>query len=127
MRRINNTALRKDRKLNSLKKIMEKSGIPESYYSIGSYIEEAVCIEKGKSFWYIYEGERGKRYNPKFYRHFRRACYDFFARVSESDRQEMTLKKLFDMEQRKIAYLQPAIKKGAREVLIEHGKFKIRH
>lgn len=90
--------------LETLERVLVKFHIPERFYSIGSYVEEAACIEKKDAGWTVYEGERGKKYNIKLYRNIRRACYDLISRVTESNEQEKLLKQEFDREQRKYVF-----------------------
>ena len=71
-------------KLLQLEEFMTDINIPYSYFSIGTYSDEAVCIEKIGNKWVIYEGERGKKYNLKGYLFFSHACDDFFSRISET-------------------------------------------
>lgn len=87
--------------LEALERVLIKFHIPERFYSFGSYVEEAVCIEKKDARWAVYEGERGKKYNIKLYKNIRRACYDLISRVTESNEQEKLLKQEFDREQRR--------------------------
>lgn len=68
--------------------VLRQFDIPEYYYSIGSYLEEAICIENEGDKWIIYEGERGKKYNLKVFDSIVPACCNFLARISESEDQE---------------------------------------
>lgn len=84
--------------LNILRNAMNKSGIPEDLYSIGSFMEESICIEKKTTKWVVYSGERGNKYNFKTYTSFLLACRDFLSRVSESKEQEDRLMRIFRIE-----------------------------
>ena len=84
--------------LCELKKFMLNIDIPYNYYSIGDYLDEAVCIEFIGNKWIVYEGERGKKYNLKSYLSFSQVCDDFFSRISETEQQEQLLKLLWNMK-----------------------------
>ena len=90
-------------KLLQLEEFMTDINNPYSYFSIGTYSDEAVCIEKIGNKWVIYEGERGKKYNLKGYLFFSHACDDFFSRISETVQQERHLKVSWKMKNAKIS------------------------
>lgn len=90
-------------KLLKLEQFMKDINIPYSYFSIGTYSDEAVCIENIGNKWIIYEGERGKKYNLKRYLFFSHACDDFFSRISETVQQERYLKVSWKMKNAKIS------------------------
>lgn len=66
---------------NSLKERLEDRHVPKSYYRIGSYGEEALCIlpEAGK--WVVFEGEHGQRYNLHLFENESEACLYFWNRI----------------------------------------------
>lgn len=72
--------------------------IPEQYYSIGEYAEEAICLEKRGSDWIVYGGEKGQRNNLKPHADCKSACLDLIARVSGSDDEEKKLAEFFIAE-----------------------------
>ncbi len=57
----------KQQKLNLLRNFLDKQDVPKSYYSIGKFRDEAVCIEADGDGWIVYEGDRGSRYNEKYF------------------------------------------------------------
>ena len=70
---------------------LSEQDIPKSYYSIGKYSDEAVCIEHVKNEWIVYEGDRGNHYNETHHSNFCDAACQLLARVAESDRHEQRL------------------------------------
>lgn len=67
--------------IRSLKEKLEEIKIPKSYYRIGSYGEEAVCILFENDKWVVFEGERGQRYNVHFFERESEACIYFLDRI----------------------------------------------
>lgn len=92
--------------LYELKEFMMSMDIPYNYYSIGEYLDEAVCIEFIDNEWIVYEGERGKKYNLKSYLSFSQVCDDFFSRISETEQQEQLLKLLWNTNNARIVAVQ---------------------
>lgn len=75
-----------------LNKVFKKYDIPPQLYSIGKYLEEAVCLEKSTEGWMVYEGERGRKYNIKIYSNGQNACFDIISRIATSDEEEKELR-----------------------------------
>lgn len=67
--------------LVSLKEKLEDIKVPQSYYKIGSYGEEALCIIFEDNQWIVFEGERGQRYNAHFFNQESEACMYFLQRI----------------------------------------------
>ena len=67
--------------LVSLKENLEKLKVPKSYYRIGSYGEEALCIVFEGNQWIVFEGERGQRYNVHFFDKESDACQYYLQRI----------------------------------------------
>ena len=67
--------------LNSLRERLEQLKVPKSYYRIGSYGEEALCIVFENNQWIVFEGEHGQRYNVHFFDQESEACLYFFERI----------------------------------------------
>ncbi len=67
--------------LTILKEKLEGIKVPKSYYRIGSYGEEALCILFENNQWVVFEGERGQRYNVHFFDQEREACLYFWNRI----------------------------------------------
>lgn len=67
--------------INALKEGLEDRRVPKSYYRIGAYGEEALCIlpEDGK--WVVFEGEHGQRYNVHSFESESEACLFFWKRL----------------------------------------------
>lgn len=70
--------------LAELKLVLEINKIPSNYYSIDSYADEAVCIERIRSNWYVYVGDKGRKYNKKEYRRNKKACNDVLKRLADN-------------------------------------------
>ena len=67
--------------LNSLRERLEQLKVPKSYYRIGSYGEEALCIVFENNQWIVFEGEHGQRYNVHFFDQESEACLYFVERI----------------------------------------------
>ena len=67
--------------IDQLKKELAKIKVPASYYRIGSYGEEALCILSENNQWLVFEGERGLRYNTHFFDRESDACSYFWDRI----------------------------------------------
>jgi len=67
--------------IDKLKEELKRTKIPKSYYRIGSYGEEALCILAENSRWIVFEGERGQRYNVHFFDSEQDACLYFRERI----------------------------------------------
>ena len=67
--------------IDKLKEELERTRIPKSYYRIGSYGEEALCILIENNKWIVFEGERGQRYNAHFFDSEQDACLYFRERI----------------------------------------------
>ena len=67
--------------LNSLRERLEQLKVPKSYYRIGSYGEEALCIVHDDNQWVIFEGEHGQRYNIHQFEKESEACLYFWNRI----------------------------------------------
>lgn len=67
--------------IDQLKKELVKIKVPTSYYRIGSYGEEALCIFSENNQWLVFEGERGQRYNTRFFDSEGDACLYFWDRI----------------------------------------------
>ncbi len=81
--------------IEMLKITLRAFNIPDEFYSIGEYTEEAVCLEKKELSWIVYEGERGKKYNIKTHMNCLDACHDIISRVAETEHTEKLLKDFF--------------------------------
>lgn len=66
---------------NSLKEKLETQKVPKSYYRIGSYGEEALCIVFENNQWVVFEGERGQKYNLHAFESESEACNYFLRRI----------------------------------------------
>lgn len=67
--------------IDKLKEELERVKIPKSYYRIGLYGEEALCILVENNRWIVFEGERGQRYNVHFFDSEQDACSYFRERI----------------------------------------------
>ena len=67
--------------LTSLKEWLEKRNVPKSFYRIGYYGEEALCILFENHQWIVFEGEHGQRYNVHFFKNESEACLYFIDRI----------------------------------------------
>ena len=67
-----------------LRQILENVGIPESYYSIGSYKEGATCIEKVGKVYVVYDAERAERYINTEYKSELEACTEIIRRIAKN-------------------------------------------
>ena len=76
------------KKKQLLIKALKKGHIDEACYSLDGYKEEAVCIEKQKNVWLVYDGERGQQHNLEQYRDFEVAGYRLISRLSDSSETE---------------------------------------
>lgn len=79
--------------LKALKKTFCKFKIPSAYYSLAGYSEDAICIERvHNAEWWVYDAERGNKYNKVSYDSLFDACSELIARISESDEEEEKMK-----------------------------------
>ena len=60
---------------------LERRGVPKSYYRIGSFGEEALCILFENGQWVVFEGEHGTRYNVHSFEQESDACIYFLERI----------------------------------------------
>lgn len=67
--------------IDQLKKELVRIKVPASYYRIGSYGEETLCILSENNQWLVFEGERGLRYNTHFFDRESDACSYFLNRI----------------------------------------------
>lgn len=67
--------------LESVREELVKMRVPKSYYSIGAYGEEAVCILFENGQWIVFEGERGHRFNTHTFERETDACSFFLNRI----------------------------------------------
>lgn len=81
--------------LETLKKVLEKYGLPASYYSFNGYSEEAVCLEKMDWFWICFNAERGNKFNVVRVSNLEDACVHLIQRVVDSFADECYLIKEF--------------------------------
>ncbi|MCD8023808.1 MAG: hypothetical protein LUF30_12845 [Lachnospiraceae bacterium] len=82
--------------ISCLRESLHQNGIPESYYGILEYREEAICLNKAiDQTWSVYEAERGNNYNTRKYRDLYSACLDLIDRVSDSVSQRESIIKDF--------------------------------
>ena len=81
--------------LQILQDFLDEQDIPKSYYSIGKYSDEAVCIENTKDGWIVYEGDRGNHYNETKHDDFCEAACQMLSLVAESDSHERRLQVVF--------------------------------
>lgn len=74
----------------SLRKVLITNEVPETYYSLGGYSEDAVCLEETTSGYIVYNGEKGNKHNKKEYQKekVRVAAFDVISRLSESHEEE---------------------------------------
>lgn len=54
-------AEREGREFEILKDILNKSGIPDTWFFVGGYSEDAVCIEKADEGYTVYSAIRGQK------------------------------------------------------------------
>lgn len=90
----NNNILEDEKYIDILKKALNLMKIPENYYCLSGYSEEAICLEfcSIKCLWIVYDGERGNKYNVMSYTQILSACDDIISRISidEHERQRIT-------------------------------------
>lgn len=67
--------------IKSLKERLEERKVPKSYYRIGTYGEEALCIINEDDNWVVFEGEHGQRYNIHSFGNESEACLYFWNRI----------------------------------------------
>lgn len=87
MRTVQDYDLKKQLLVNAL----NKGHINAASYSLDGYREEAVCIEKEKNKWLVYDGERGQKHNLEQYKDFEVAGYRLINRISDSDKIEAVI------------------------------------
>lgn len=78
---------------DSLQKVLSANKIPEAYYSLGGYSEDAVCLEETTYGYIVYNGERGNQFNKKEYQkqEVRKVAFDVISRLSESIEEERSM------------------------------------
>lgn len=67
--------------MDALRLVLKKENVSTYRYSIGGYSEEAVCIEKDKEFWNVYDGERGRKCNLKSFFTAKQGCIEVLKRI----------------------------------------------
>lgn len=63
--------------------------------SLEGYVEEAVCMEKIKNEYIVYNGERGNKCNLKKHTKIISAFWDIISRLAESNEEEGKIKNGF--------------------------------
>lgn len=81
-----------------LKEVLNFFGIPSVYYSINGYSEDAVCIEYKENNWIVYSGERGKKYNTRYFKDIIQACNEVICRLSESEKDRCEMQQMFEQK-----------------------------
>lgn len=88
-------SVRESLALHLLRQILVKHKIPINYYSLGSYSDDAFCVEKIDGNWICYIGSRGCRCNIQKFSSVKWACVCVIDSVSESYELEAVLLKKF--------------------------------
>lgn len=78
-----------------LRQVLENVGIPESYYSIGSYKEGATCIEKVGKVYVVYDAKRAERYGSTEHKRELEACTEIIRRIAKNNKDFQILKQEF--------------------------------
>ncbi|MBQ4606206.1 MAG: hypothetical protein IJB15_05845 [Clostridia bacterium] len=65
----------------SLQDKLVSARVPASYYCLGGYREEALCILSENGKWSVFECERGYRYNEHIFETEADACLYFIKRI----------------------------------------------
>ena len=68
--------------IKSIETIAKALNLPDIWYCIGQYQEEAYCIETEGDVWVVYFGERGERQEPCEFADEIHACHDFWNRLA---------------------------------------------
>lgn len=85
----------------ALIKTLEEFAIPENFYSLGGYAEEAICLGRSGLAWVVYGGERGQKHNKRTHTSCKSACFDIINRLSETIEEEAKMKDYFNAECKK--------------------------
>lgn len=86
---------------NTLRKVLERVGIPDSYYSIGEYKEGAVCIEENDEGYVVYGAERAERNEKKEHEEYVKTALDVISRIAMTKEDGEYLKNEFYLERTK--------------------------
>lgn len=70
--------------LSSIREIKQLF-VPDHYYSVGGYAEEALCAEKTNDGWGVYFGERGSKFNIRYFAKEADACNYFVAKIKRME------------------------------------------
>lgn len=95
-------------RLQLLRGFLGGQDVPESYYSIGKYRDEAVCIEAENDGWVVYEGDRGGRYNEKHFEDFYEAGRYLLSRATYNQDHRAYLLSSFERYWKKCGKKQPS-------------------
>lgn len=71
-----------------LKQVFDNEGIPQQYYSLEGYVEEAVCIEKNNKNYIVYIGERGNKHSVSKHSNISKALLNLISKVTQNYAQE---------------------------------------
>lgn len=74
--------MKKHDETETLRKVLEDVGIPDSCYSIGNYKEGAVCIEKTEEGYIVYDAEMAEKYDIEKYEAYGPAAFSLIARIA---------------------------------------------
>ena len=86
-----------------LRQVLENVGIPESYYSIGSYKEGATCIEKVGKVYVVYDAERAERYGSTEHKRELEACTEIIRRIAKNSEDfEILRQEFFDARAKEV-------------------------
>lgn len=83
-----------------LREVLKSFDVPEVYYSINEYRDDAVCIEHDESGWIIYNGERGEKYNKEHFNNITGACKAMICRLAETEIDKDTMQRLFEKNEK---------------------------
>lgn len=78
-----------------LQQVLENVGIPEGYYSIGSYKEGSTCMEKVGKKYIVYDVKSTERYESIEYKNELEACTELIRRIVKNNKDFEILRQEF--------------------------------
>lgn len=115
----NNDILEDEKYVDILKKAFNYAHIPDNYYCLDGYSEEAICLEfcSEKCLWIVYDGERGNRYNILSYNQVLLACDDLIFRISKDENQRQRITNFFNSMHSQYSYIRGEIKELTKRII----------
>lgn len=75
--------------------ILDNHGISKTDYSVNGFSDDKVCLEKKRSSWLVYNGDRGRKFALNEYPSIYRACSRMICKLADSEEAEIAMQEEF--------------------------------